>query len=98
MVSTYLKRTPFLALLGDRYAPTDSYPKPFRAWVVQECLQPRASMASVTLSHGINANVMRKWMPLYRDRQLTNAASVSTAPWPVISHRFGRRNYPFETE
>jgi len=49
-----------------------SYPKPFKAQVVQECLQPGASVASVALSHGINANVVRKWLPLYRDRQLTN--------------------------
>jgi transposase-like protein len=44
-----------------------SYPKPFKAQVVQECLQPGVSIASVALSHGINANVVRKWIPLYRD-------------------------------
>lgn len=45
-----------------------SYPKPFKAQVVQECLQPGASISSVAISHGINANVIRKWMPLYRDQ------------------------------
>ncbi|WP_434635638.1 hypothetical protein [Pseudomonas sp. D2-30] len=25
-------------------------------------------MSSVAISHGINANVIRKWMPLYRDQ------------------------------
>ncbi|MBT9531063.1 MAG: transposase [Pseudomonas sp.] len=34
-----------------------SYPKPFKAQVVQECLQPGASISSVAISHGINANV-----------------------------------------
>ena len=43
-----------------------SYPKPFKAQVVQECLQPGASVSSVAIRHGINANVIRKWLPLYR--------------------------------
>ena len=34
-----------------------SYPKPFKAQVVLECLQPGATVSSVAISHGINANV-----------------------------------------
>lgn len=49
-----------------------SYPKLFKNQVVQECLQPGASVASVAMSHGINANVVRKWLPLYRDPKLTD--------------------------
>lgn len=49
----------------------NSYPKPFKSQVVQECLQPGASVASVALIHGINANVVRKWLPLYRDQPAT---------------------------
>ncbi|MBJ2219248.1 MULTISPECIES: IS66-like element accessory protein TnpA [Pseudomonas] len=45
-----------------------SYPKSFKAQVVQECLQPGVSISSVAISHGINANVIRKWLPLYRDQ------------------------------
>ncbi|MBN3967631.1 transposase [Pseudomonas gregormendelii] len=45
-----------------------SYPKPFKGQVVQECLQPGASISSVAITHGINANVIRKWLPVYRDR------------------------------
>ncbi len=45
-----------------------SYPKPFKAQVVQECLQPGATVSSVVISHGINANVIRKWLPLYRNQ------------------------------
>ncbi|MFL4221188.1 transposase [Pseudomonas aeruginosa] len=36
--------------------------------VVQECLQPGATVSSVAIRHGINANVIRKWLPLYRDQ------------------------------
>ena len=45
-----------------------SCPKPFKAQVVQECLQPGATVSSVAIRHGINANVIRKWLPLYRDQ------------------------------
>ena len=45
-----------------------SYPKPFTAPVVQACLQPAATVSSVAIRHGINANVIRKWLPLYRDQ------------------------------
>ncbi|WP_093199742.1 transposase [Pseudomonas yamanorum] len=37
-----------------------SYPTSFKAQVVQECLQPGATVFSVAISHGINANVIRK--------------------------------------
>lgn len=46
-----------------------SYPKPFKAKIVQERLQPGVSMASVALRDGINANLVRKWIPAYRDLQ-----------------------------
>ncbi|MBC8785446.1 transposase [Pseudomonas sp. FSL R10-0056] len=45
-----------------------SYPKLFKAQVVQECLQPGATISSVAIHHGINANVIRKWLPIYRDQ------------------------------
>lgn len=45
-----------------------SYPKPFKAQVVQECLNPNISIASVALRHGINANLVRKRISIYRDR------------------------------
>lgn len=37
-----------------------SYRKPFQAQVVKECLQPGATVSSVAIAHGINANVIRK--------------------------------------
>jgi transposase-like protein len=46
-----------------------SYPTTFNTQVVQKCLGPDDSIASVALRHGINANLVRKWIPIYRDRQ-----------------------------
>lgn len=33
-----------------------------------QCLQPGASVAAVAMSHRINANVVRKWLPRYSER------------------------------
>lgn len=46
-----------------------SYPKSFKAQVVQECEQPGVSVAAIAMRHGINANVVRRWIPLYREQQ-----------------------------
>ena len=60
-----------------------SYPKPFKAQVVQECLQPGATVSSVAIRHGINANVIRKWLPVYRDQVTTTLpAFVPVQPLP----------------
>jgi len=41
-----------------------SYPKAFKAQVVAECGEPGASIAAVALSHGLNANLVHKWLRL----------------------------------
>ncbi|MGE1155192.1 IS66-like element accessory protein TnpA [Pseudomonas kitaguniensis] len=41
-----------------------SYSKSFKAQVIQECAQPGASIASVALSHNLNANLVHKWIRL----------------------------------
>ena len=51
-----------------------------KAQVLSECAQPGASVASVAMAHGINANVVHKW------RRLATAAAVpepSTSFIPV---------------
>ena len=34
----------------------------FKATVIEECMQPGISMAAVALAHGLNANMLRKWV------------------------------------
>ncbi|WP_447759642.1 transposase [Pseudomonas moraviensis] len=41
-----------------------SYSKSFKVQIIQECAQPSASIASVALSHGSNANLVHKWIRL----------------------------------
>lgn len=47
-----------------------------KAQVLSECAQPGASVASIAMSHGINANVVHKW------RRLANAEAE---PVPAVS-------------
>ena len=39
------------------------YSPQFKAEVAAQCLMPGASVSAIALSHGINANVIRKWLP-----------------------------------
>lgn len=41
-----------------------SYPKSLKAQIVAECGQSGASIAAVALSHGVNANLVHKWIRL----------------------------------
>ncbi|WP_459677379.1 transposase [Pseudomonas fluorescens] len=47
-----------------------SYSKSFKAQVIQECVQPGASIASVALSHSLNANLVHKWIRCTRRKAL----------------------------
>jgi len=51
-----------------------------KAQVLSECAQPGASVASVAMSHGINANVVHKW------RRLASAAAAPAADAGCFVH------------
>ena len=53
------------------------YSSEFKAQVTKECLQSGASVAGVALSHGINANIVHRWL-----REPTQCALV---PAPQVS-------------
>jgi transposase len=50
-----------------------------KAQVLSECAQLGASVASVAMSHGINANVVHKW------RRLAGAASLPVASFVPVA-------------
>ena len=83
MVSVYFFADAIALIARISMRQRSSYPKPFKAQVVQECLQPGASVSSVAIRHGINANVIRKWLPVYRDQAVTTLpAFVPVQPLP----------------
>ena len=47
-----------------------SYSKSFKAQVIQECAQPGASIASVALSHSLNANLVHKWIRVHTQKAM----------------------------
>ena len=44
-----------------------TYSPQLKREVVAQCLAPGASVSAVAMSHRINANVVRKWLPRYRE-------------------------------
>jgi transposase len=50
-----------------------------KAQILSECAQPEASVASVAMSYGINANIVHKW------RRLAGAASLPAASFVPVA-------------
>ena len=48
----------------------------FKAQAVRACEQPGVSMAAVALAHGVNANLLRRWVLRHR---AVGSAALSTA-------------------
>ena len=68
-MSTYFKRTQLPLTSGSPCANVSPYPKSFKTQIVQEGEQSGVSVAAIAMRHGINANVVHRWIPLYRDQQ-----------------------------
>ncbi|WP_190303187.1 IS66-like element accessory protein TnpA [Methylomonas rhizoryzae] len=54
--------------------------------LVDVCLQPGISVAKVALEYGINANLLRKWMGLYRETGQPNTNIPLALPAFVPVH------------
>ncbi len=52
----------------------------FKAQLVQACRQPGVSIASVALSHGVNANLLRRWLM----QRSTAPAVAAPSPMPTV--------------
>jgi transposase len=60
---------------GTRRGPYVRRSLELKAAIVAECLAPGASVAAVALAHGVNANLVRKWIE--KARRSTKAADLS---------------------
>ena len=58
-----------------------TFPKAFKAQVIEECAQSGASVAGVALSHGLNANLVHKW--IRKQRKPLSGVSASFVPVPL---------------
>jgi transposase len=70
-----------------------TYSRQFKREVVAQCLASGASVSAIALSHGINANVIRKWLPQRDSRHATATAAMlpvtieESAPAPALKRR-----------
>lgn len=60
-----------------------SYSKSFKAKVIQECAQPGASIASIALSHSLNANLVHKWIRLQTQNSTALQPAFIPLPMPL---------------
>ena len=82
------------------------YPGQFKRDVIAQCLEPGASVSAIALSHGINANVIRKWLPRQRPEASTAVATMlpvtvgpakmTAAPTPRIQRPLAEARSPIE--
>ncbi|AZE56906.1 Mobile element protein [Pseudomonas synxantha] len=75
-----------------------SYSKSFKAQVIQECAQPGASIASVALSHNLNANLIHKWIRLHARRKFFELHATTTSKLAEQALRYIRLLYEIESE
>lgn len=52
--------------------------------VVERCLAPGASVSAVALTHGFNANLVRKWIAKHRGRRALPRAAAPLLPVRLI--------------
>ena len=58
-----------------------SYSKSFKAQVIQECAHPGASIASIGLSHSLNAKLVHKWIRV--QSQSSTVLDTAFIPLPI---------------
>ncbi|MCF7768991.1 IS66-like element accessory protein TnpA [Achromobacter pulmonis] len=56
-----------------------SYPKALKSRIVAQCRQPGISVAGVALAHGVNANLVHKWIRQAEQQDGTTPAFVPVA-------------------
>lgn len=73
------------------------YAEDFKASLVRQCLVPGTSVAATGMAHGINANLLRRWIVLQSARGGTSVSpfallpvtvqtpSVASSPAPLVS-------------
>ena len=69
-----------------------TYAQQFKREVVAQCQVPGASVSAIALSHGINANVIRKWLP----RRSPGTAAALATMLPVTIEPVVTRKTPMQ--
>jgi len=67
------------------------YSDEFKAKVAEECRRPGVSIASVALAHGLNANLLRKWVAERETPGVVRRNQIKRTPGPNRTHGEGHR-------
>jgi transposase-like protein len=65
------------------------YSAAYKAQVMAQCGQEGVSIASVAMAHGLNANLVQKWLSQARLRALPEPAKPAFVPMPIQASRIG---------
>lgn len=71
------KESTKLLVIGEGRNGRRRYDKASKRELVKACLLPGVSIAAMALSHGVNANLLRKWIHQYRQQHAGNLSSVA---------------------
>jgi transposase len=63
-----------------------AYCAAFKAWVVEQAMQPGMSMAGLAMRNQVNANQLRRWVKLHRQGARGVAAVTKLLPVTIASH------------
>lgn len=64
-----------------------------KRWIVEQALEPGASVARVARAHGLNANVVFLWRRLYREGKLAALPeqAMKLLPVSIVEHELAQR-------
>ena len=62
-----------------------TYCVPFKAWIVEQAMQPGTSMAGLAMRNQVNANQLRRWVTLHR-QGTGDVAAVKLLPVTIAAH------------
>ena len=60
------------------------YDKAAKRELVRRCLEPGVSLAALALAHGLNANLLRKWVDVLGGRMRPRRARAVSGPVPAL--------------
>lgn len=75
-----------------------TYPPEYKRGVVEQCTEPGVSVAGVALAHGINANLVRRWIVRQRRAMSGTTAESPAALLPVSVQRVSAAPEAFDNE
>jgi transposase len=83
-------------VVGHRRNGRSIYSEQGKLELVEACLRPGTSVARLALQHGVNANLLRKWITSYCSARVTREAppAVAVKLLPVLEAKQGKPKAP----